>query len=103
MKQVVSAVAGNLPRQLKNFHLIKRQDIYIPFCEIGITCLTKEVTEINLFFETSCPEVLLCNREFQQIFQLHNKKRRFIHEPPLLLLPVYSKDNLTDHPASGNY
>ena len=52
MKQVVSAVAGNLPRQLKNFHLIKRQDIYIPFCEIGITCLTKEVTEINLFFET---------------------------------------------------
>ncbi|GAA0260256.1 hypothetical protein GCM10008922_19620 [Faecalicatena contorta] len=52
MKQVVAAVAGKLPRQLKNFHLIKRQDIYIPFCEIGITCLTKEVTEINLFFET---------------------------------------------------
>ena len=52
MKQVAAAVAGKLPRQLKNFHLIKRQDIYIPFCEIGITCLTKEVTEINLFFET---------------------------------------------------
>lgn len=52
MKQVVTAVARKLPRQLKNFHLIKRQDIYIPFCEIGITCLTKEVTEINLFFET---------------------------------------------------
>lgn len=52
MKQVVAAVAGKLPRQLKNFHLIKRQDIYIPFCEIGITCLTKEITEINLFFET---------------------------------------------------
>ena len=52
MKQVVAAVARNLPRQLKNFHLIKRQNIYIPFCEIGITCLTKEVTEINLFFET---------------------------------------------------
>ncbi len=32
--------------------MIKRQDIYIPYCEIGITCLTKEVTEINLFFET---------------------------------------------------
>lgn len=52
MKQVAAAVARKLPRQLKNFHLIKRQDIYIPFCEIGITCLTKEVTEINLFFET---------------------------------------------------
>ena len=32
--------------------MIKRQDIYIPYCEIGIACLTKEVTEINLFFET---------------------------------------------------
>ena len=26
--------------------------IFIPYCEIGISCLTKEVTEINLFFET---------------------------------------------------
>lgn len=52
MKQLVAAVARKLPRELKNFHLIKRQSIYIPYCEIGITCLTKEVTEINLFFET---------------------------------------------------
>ena len=52
MKQLVAAVARKLPRELKNFHLIKKQDIYIPYCEIGITCLTKEVTEINLFFET---------------------------------------------------
>lgn len=52
MKQLVAAVARKLPRELKNFHLIKRQDIYIPHCEIGISCLTREVTEINLFFET---------------------------------------------------
>lgn len=52
MKQLVAAVSRKLPRELKNFHLIKRQSIFIPYCEIGITCLTKEVTEINLFFET---------------------------------------------------
>lgn len=52
MRQLVAAVERKLPRQLKNFYLIKRQSIYIPYCEIGITCLTKEVTEINLFFET---------------------------------------------------
>ena len=52
MKQLISAVSRKLPRELKNFHLIKRQNIYIPYCEIGITCLTKEVTDINLFFET---------------------------------------------------
>lgn len=52
MKQLVAAVTRRLPREIKNFHLIKRQSIYIPYCEIGITCLTKEVTVINLFFET---------------------------------------------------
>ena len=52
MKQLIASVARNIPRELKNYHIIKRQDIYIPNCEIGVTCLTKEVTEINLFFET---------------------------------------------------
>lgn len=52
MRQLVEAIARKIPHELKNYHLIKRQDIYIPYCEIGITCLTKEVTEINLFFET---------------------------------------------------
>lgn len=52
MKQLIATVARNLPRGLKNYYLIKRQDIFIPYCEIGINCLTKEVTEINLFFET---------------------------------------------------
>lgn len=52
MKQLIASVARNIPRELKNYHIIKRQDIYIPYCEIGVTCLTKEVTEINLFFET---------------------------------------------------
>ena len=52
MKQLVATVVRKLPRELKNYHLIKRQNIFIPYCEIGISCLTKEVTEINLFFET---------------------------------------------------
>ena len=52
MKQLVATVVKKLPRELKNYHLIKRQNIFIPYCEIGISCLTKEVTEINLFFET---------------------------------------------------
>lgn len=29
MKQLVAAVSRKLPRELKNFHLIKRQSIFI--------------------------------------------------------------------------
>src|SRR5699024_9471010 len=52
MKRLMSAVARNLPRELQDYYLIKRQNIYITYYEIGITCLTKETTELNLFFET---------------------------------------------------
>ena len=31
MKQLVAAVSRKLPRELKNFHLIKRQSIFIPY------------------------------------------------------------------------
>lgn len=67
MKQLVAAVSRKLPRELKNFHLIKRQNIYVPYCEIGITCLTKEVTEINLFFETI---LKLINIEVSDVYEI---------------------------------
>jgi len=52
MKQILETIIYGIPKEIKNYHLIKRQDIYIPYCEIGITCLTKDTAEINLFFET---------------------------------------------------
>lgn len=35
MKQLITDMARNIPRELKNYHIIKRQDIYIPYCEMG--------------------------------------------------------------------
>lgn len=67
MKQLVEEVARNLPREIKNFQLIKRQDIYIPYCEIGISCLTREITEINLFFESI---LKLINIEVTNVYEI---------------------------------
>lgn len=52
MKHVIEAIARDIPKEIKNHQLIKRQDIYIPYREIGIECLTKDTAEINLFYET---------------------------------------------------
>lgn len=52
MKYLIEAIARDIPKEMKNFQLIKRQDIYIPYREIGIECLTKDTAEINLFYET---------------------------------------------------
>lgn len=52
MKALAESVIIKIPKRVKNCHLIKRQKIYIPFHEIGLSCLTKDTSEINLFFET---------------------------------------------------
>ena len=36
MKQLVAAVSRKLARELKNFHLIKRQSIFIPYTGGGL-------------------------------------------------------------------
>lgn len=57
MNKIIEQIAIDLPNNLgtiikNNYRLLKRQKIYIPVHEIGISCLSREVTEINLFFET---------------------------------------------------
>lgn len=51
MKKIIEAVIKDMPKEIKGYHLLKRQDIYVPHREIGVVCLTKEISEINLFYE----------------------------------------------------
>ena len=50
MKKIIEVVIKDMPKEIKGYHLLKRQDIYVPYREIGVVCLTKEISEINLFF-----------------------------------------------------
>lgn len=52
MKKIIEAIIRDMPKDVTGYHLLKRQDIYVPYREIGVVCLTKEISEINLFYET---------------------------------------------------
>ncbi len=52
MKKIMESIIKDMPKEIKGYHLLKRQDIYVPHREIGVICLTKEISEINLFYET---------------------------------------------------
>ena len=52
MEHIIKSIARDIPKEMKNHHLIKRQDIYVPYREIGVVCLTRDTAEINLFYET---------------------------------------------------
>lgn len=52
MHKIIDILKNKLPEQQSGFVCRKSQDVYIPYLEIGIECLIRDVSEINLFFET---------------------------------------------------
>jgi len=52
MDKIVQSLVHAVPKFLNDSCLMKTSEVFIPFKEIGIECLTREVTEINLFFES---------------------------------------------------
>lgn len=52
MKSILQAVKDQLPKDIEGFSCIKTQEILIPYLDIGIECLVRDISEINLFFET---------------------------------------------------
>lgn len=52
MKNIISEVKRNTPRSVPGYYYLKTQKIYIPFMKITIECLTRRISELNLFFES---------------------------------------------------
>ncbi len=52
MKKVIQSIIRTIPKNLNGSYLVKSTEIFVPYKEVGIECLTREVTEINLFFES---------------------------------------------------
>ena len=52
MNTLLQKIKDEIPLSINEFSYIKDQEIYIPFLEIGIECLVRNISDINLFFET---------------------------------------------------
>lgn len=52
MLQIIKDVKSKVPQQIPGFICIKSQEILIPYMELGIDCLTRNISDLNLFFET---------------------------------------------------
>ena len=52
MKNIISEVKRNTPRSVPGYYYLKTQKIYIPFMKITVECLTRRISELNLFFES---------------------------------------------------
>ncbi|MCC8026853.1 MAG: hypothetical protein LIP16_16340 [Clostridium sp.] len=80
MKQLIENIAQSIPRELKNTRLIKRQNILVPYCEIGITCLTKDTAQINIFYETILKYIDMGVNEISEIATVMGVKFKLLKE-----------------------
>lgn len=51
MDKIIQSLMHTIPKNLSGLYVVKNSEIFIPYKEVGIECLTKEISEINLFFE----------------------------------------------------
>ncbi len=52
MQKIIEYIKAEMPEQMPGFKCIKSQEILIPYMEIGVECLVKNITNLNLIFET---------------------------------------------------
>lgn len=52
MKNLINDVKRHTPKPIPGYHYLKTQKIYIPFTKVTIECLTRKISELNLFFES---------------------------------------------------
>lgn len=52
MKKILEKVKSQIPKDINGFSCIKTQEVFIPYLEIGIECLIRDISDMNLFFES---------------------------------------------------
>ncbi len=67
MKKILNHIETRFPSDIEGFQCVKTQKILIPYMEIGIEVLTREISDIGLFFESILNLVDIGIRETNKI------------------------------------
>ncbi len=70
MEKVIQSIIRTIPKNLNGSYLVKSTEIFVPYKEVGIECLTREVTEINLFFESILKFIEIGVQDIDEIAQI---------------------------------
>lgn len=67
MKKIIENIKAQIPKYQEGFSFRKSQEIFIPYLEIGVECLIRDISNINVFFETI---LKLIDIEVNDIFEI---------------------------------
>lgn len=80
MKNLINDVKRHTPKVLPGYNYIKTQSVYIPFKKVTVECLTRRISELNLFFESILKLIDISIRNINEIAEILGVSTGIINE-----------------------
>lgn len=105
MKSLIDNVKSHTPRQIPGYTYIKTQNVYIPFMKVTVECLTRRISELNLFFESIMRLVALSVCDISEIADILGVSHSIVKEAVIDMVAIdyiYTSETKLGLTTKGN-
>ena len=104
MKHLIDDIKRHTPKSIPGYYYLKTQNIYIPFMKVTIECLTRKISELNLFFESVLKLIEISVTDINEIADILGVSYSIVKEAIIDMVSVdyiYASENNLDITAKG--
>ena len=80
MKNLINDVRRHTPQIVSGYNYIKTQSVYIPFKKVTIECLSRKISELNLFFESILKLIDISVKNVNEIAEILGVSTSIVNE-----------------------
>ena len=96
MKNLIDDIRRHTPKSIPGYYYLKTQKIYIPFMKITVECLTRKVSELNLFFESILKLIDISVKDINEIAKILGVTYNVVNEAIIDMVGInyiYASEN----------
>lgn len=96
MKSLIDDVKRNTPKHIPGYYYLKTQKIYIPFMRITLECLTRRISDLNLFFESILKLIEISVKDLNEIASILGVSYSIVKEAVVDMVSIdyiYTSEN----------
>ena len=104
MKNLIDDVKRHTTKSVPGYHYLKTQNIYIPFMKITVECLTRKISELNLFFESILKLIDISVKDINEIAKILGVSYSVVKEAIIDMVGmdyIYVSENILGITAKG--
>jgi len=104
MKNLIEDIKRHTPKSIPGYYYLKTQSIYIPFMKITVECLTRKISELNLFFESILGLIELSVVDINEIADILGVSYSVVKEAIIDMVSIdyiYASENTLGITAKG--